>query len=167
MAQTQPVSLRSPVAVCTPLTVDKSPLTSRGTASSFSWAGRQKLKSPCCLLLTADCALSKPPHASWPSTFLSESCLRVSCVHLTFMSIFPYCFVTLYGPLYIVCYINCKYFLLDWHLSFNCSNHGFHSIEVLKFHVIKNVQSFPLWFRDSRRTSPFKVSRHSSLWCFD
>ena len=138
------------------------PLTPRDTTSDFSWAGRQNLMSQCCLLLIDYCAVKQTS-----LYFLSVSCLHVSCVHLKFMSILPYCFVTLYGSLYVVCYINCKGFLLDWHLSFNFSNHGFHSIEVLKFHVIKNVQSFPLWFRDSRRTSPFKALRHSALWCFD
>lgn len=48
------------MAIYTPFTGDESPLTSRDTASYFSWAGRQNLMSRCCLLLTNYCAVSKP-----------------------------------------------------------------------------------------------------------
>lgn len=133
----------------------------------FLWAGRQNLMSQSCLLLTDYCAVKQT------SLFLLIICISfcelptyVLCPFKIYVRL-SFALLHFMGRIYIVCYISCKYFLLDWPLSFNFSNRGFHSIEVLKFHVIKNVQSFPLWFRDSRRTSLLKVLQHSSLWCFD
>lgn len=79
--------------------------------------------------------------------FFSTKCVCISFARFKFVVyVFLMAFwelVTLYGCLYFVNYLSCKYPLLDAHLSCNFSSRGFHDTEVSRFRVIKNVLPFP------------------------